>query len=53
MTYTLPKKRFSNVTILGAISNIRDRIFFHVGETTNILNVKELFKMIEEKISLS
>ena len=52
MSYVLPKQRGSNVTIIGAITNMRDKIFFHVGNTTNIVNVMAFFEYLDNQINL-
>ena len=36
MSYILPKTRGSNVTVIGAITNHKNKIYYHIGETTNI-----------------
>ena len=36
MVYTLPQKRDSNVTIIGAITSKRNKIYFTITNTTNI-----------------
>jgi hypothetical protein len=43
MVYTLPKKRSSNVTVIGAITNQRNKIYFKVTNTTNTENVLSFF----------
>ena len=46
MSYILPKTRGSNVTVIGAITNLKSNIFYHIGETTNIDNFFEFLKML-------
>ena len=36
MSYILPKTRGSNVTVIGAITNQKNKIYYHIGKTTNI-----------------
>ena len=39
MVYSLPQKRGSNVTIIGAITNRREEIYYKIANTTNTENV--------------
>ena len=52
MVYTLPKKRCSNVPITGAISNVRNKIYFKISDKTNTLNVMDFFKYLNQEINL-
>ena len=52
MSYILPKTRGSNVTIIGAITNKKTNIFYHIGETTNIENFFEFLKMLESELKI-
>ena len=52
MSYILPKTRGSNVTVIGAITNLKSNIFYHIGETTNIDNFFEFFEMLERELKL-
>ena len=47
MSYTLPKTRGSNVTVIVAISNKELRIYYKIGETTNINNFFEFLIMLD------
>ena len=53
MAYTLPNQRGSNVTIIGAISNLRSRIFFKITSTTNTENVLAFFSDLNKDIGLA
>ena len=53
MSYILPKTRGSNVTIIGAITNKKTNIFYHIGETTNIENFFEFLDMLESELNLN
>ena len=48
MSYTLQKTRGSNVAVIGAISNKESRIYYKIGETTNIDNFFEFLMMLNE-----
>ena len=52
MSYILPKTRGSNVTVIGAITNLKSNIFYHIGETTNIDNFREFLKMLQKDLNL-
>ena len=52
MSYILPKTRGSNVTVIGAITNLKSNIFYHIGETTNIDNFFEFLKMLQNDLNL-
>ena len=52
MSYILPKTRGSNVTVIGAITNVKSNIFYHIGETTNIDNFLEFLKMLQKDLNL-
>ena len=52
MSYILPKTRGSNVTVIGAITNKKSNIFYHIGETTNIQNFLEFLEMLEEELKI-
>jgi len=52
MAYTLPKVRGSNVTIIGAITSLSEKIFYHIGETTNKDEVNAFFDKMDSQIGL-
>jgi len=52
MVYTLPKKRDSNVTIIGAITNKRNKIYFTISNSTNKENVLAFFSHLNKEIGL-
>ena len=52
MSYILQKTRGSNVTVIGAITNVKTNIFYHIGETTNIDNFFEFLNMLKKDLNL-
>ncbi len=53
MAFTLPKQRGSNITIIGAITNLRNKIFFTITSTTNTENVVAFFSHLNKEIGLN
>ena len=35
MSYNLPKIKGSNITVIGAITSLSDKIYYHIAESTN------------------
>ena len=52
MVYSLPKKRGSNVTIIGAISNRHNKIYYNITDNTSTLTVLEFFRYLKKNMIL-
>ena len=52
MVYSLPNKKGSNVTIIGAITNKQNKIYFNITNNTSTLTVLEFYRYLERKIKL-
>ena len=52
MVYSLPNKRGSNVTIIGAINNKKQQIYYNITNNTSTLTVLEYFRYLNKKIKL-
>ena len=48
MSYIIPKTRGSKLTVIGAITNQKNKIYYHIGETTNIQNFFKFLIMLED-----
>ena len=52
MVYSLPNKRGLNVTIIGAITNMKTQIFYNITNNTSTLTVLEFYRYLNKKIKL-
>ena len=52
MVYSLPNKTGSNVTIIGAITNKQNKIYYNITNNTSTLTVLEFYRYLEKKIKL-
>ena len=52
MVYSLPNKRGSNVTIIGAITNKKQQIFYNITNNTSTLTVLEFYRYLNQEIKL-
>ena len=52
MNYDLPKERGSNLTIIGAITSKKDKIYHEIYNSTNIDNFKDFLIKLDNEIEL-
>ena len=49
MVYTLPKKRCSNVTITGMISNMKNKIYFKISDKKKYFECNGFFQIFKSR----
>ena len=52
MSYYLPMKRMQNMTIIGAITSNKNKMYYRICDKTNLYNVDKFFRKLHREINL-